>query len=233
MTADQIDQIDQPAGSGPSAEFPLIPFAHLFGGQVDQARWLYEEAFPAGERVPFADLVEPDAGDVAWALVDGGDVLGMVSLCGLGEEYDGHWLFLRYFAVTAARRGQGLGGRLWRAMFRKLGTKSEPPNLLLEVEDPAEADVDRDEQLLRARRIAFYRRLGATLLPVADYRMPDLENEHGGGLPMLLMGAGAAGAPTPDEDELTRLVLALYLVHYGLSESDELVNKVVLSNGSG
>lgn len=64
-------------------------------------------------------------------------------------------LFVDYFAVDAARRGEGVGSEA----LRLLGASFPNFDVLLEVEDPAKA-ADGADETLRRRRIAFYERAG-------------------------------------------------------------------------
>lgn len=74
---------------------------------------------------------------------------------------------LWYFAIQASLHSQGLGSK----MFRKFCDHLEPLNiqaLLFEVEIPEQAE-SPEQRELAMRRIAFYRRLGASLLNGIDY----------------------------------------------------------------
>ena len=91
--------------------------------------------------------------------------------------------WLDYFAIRTELRGRGLGGVLFREIAG-LAAKRTPPLdwLLLEVDDDREGDAQH--RATCARRISFYRRLGARLLENVPYRFP---SALGPPLPMRLM----------------------------------------------
>ena len=186
----------------------------LDSAQLAAVRQIYAGAFPAELRVPFAEL---DDGAPSGGLVVGldGDVpAGFASLRRLDAA-----MFVRYFAVAAARRRQGSGRLLWQLLPGAV--PGWPGQAVLEVEDPAHAS-DPAEQRVRRDRIAFWRSCGTELLPVPGYVMPDLTGA--GPEPMLLMAAPAcAGA------QLRRLVGAIYAGRYGLAPADPLVRQALAS----
>jgi GNAT superfamily N-acetyltransferase len=190
-----------------------VPASALAGGQLDRVRAIYEEAFPPELRVPFAELDDggPDDGGLIVAL-DGDVPAGFASLRRLAAA-----MFVRYFAVAAARRRQGAGRRLWHLLPGAV--PGWPGRVVFEVEDPAETG-DPAEQLVRRGRIAFWRSCGTALLPVPGYVMPDLTGA--GTEPMLLMAAPACAG-----EELRQLVQSVYTGRYGLPASDPLVRRAL------
>ena len=78
---------------------------------------IYEEGFPPHQRADFAAVTAQRREDeLALALVGGGQPCGFAMLRPLGST---GWIFLRYFVVDEAQRGQGLGGLLWEQLGRR------------------------------------------------------------------------------------------------------------------
>ena len=84
-----------------------------------RVRAIYDEAFPARQRVPFEELVDAARSGEEIALVGlaGGRPMGFAFLSRL--ESAGH-LFLEYFAIASDMRGGGRGGALWRRCATEL-----------------------------------------------------------------------------------------------------------------
>jgi hypothetical protein len=194
----------------------LVAAGALPGPALERLRAIYEDGFPEVLRAPFADLLA----DRAFALLDGDRPIGLAVLRPLGTT---GWIFLRYFVV--GDRGRGLGGALWRAVTAALG---EYDRLLFDVEDPAEHGIDPAEEAIRRRRIAFYTRLGAQLVPSNGYLPPHGPDGH----PMLLLAAGLT-APLPPwtGDELRATTLAVYRHRYGLADTDPTVRRTLRLSG--
>lgn len=82
-------------------------------------------------------------------------------------------VFLDYFAVDAGHRGQGVGSRFLSMIKRHWSQKS---GIILECEEPNTAK-DAGERTIRSRRIGFYQRGGAAIVPIqwrafgVDYRI--------------------------------------------------------------
>src|SRR5262245_30477745 len=81
--------------------------------QLAQARAIYEAAFSPDLRVPFSDLTRPGDVDQTFVALQGELPAGIAALRLLGSV---RWSFLRYFAITAERRSQGLGGQFWQLL---------------------------------------------------------------------------------------------------------------------
>ncbi|AHH96614.1 GNAT family N-acetyltransferase [Kutzneria albida] len=176
---------------------PITPDQH------DRVRRCYEEGFAAHLRAPFADLLDPADGQQALVLAERERPLGLAVVRPLGDT---GWTFLRYFVVDSQVRNRGLGSRLWTALTRHLDSTM----LIFDVEDPQEPHCSPQEKEIRLRRIAFYERNGALLLPVTGYRTP-----HGDTWgPMQLMAAPLD--PTLPWT-VSQVVLAVYQHRWGLS----------------
>jgi GNAT superfamily N-acetyltransferase len=194
-----------------------VPASALDGGQLAAVQVIYAESFPPELRVPFAELDDSAAGGAGGGLVaalDGDVPAGFAALRRLDAA-----IFVRYFAVAAARRRQGTGRQLWQLL--PAAVPGWPDRVVLEVEDPADSS-DPAEQQVRRGRIAFWRSCGLGLLPVPGYVMPDLTGA--GPEPMLLM----ADPPCAGE-ELRGLVRAIYDGRYGRPASDPLVRRALAS----
>ncbi|HSV66498.1 MAG TPA: GNAT family N-acetyltransferase [Mycobacteriales bacterium] len=197
-----------------------VGLADLGEQQLGAVRAIYDEAFPARQRVPFTELVD-GARDGAEITVVGLDDGRPVAFSALSRLPSAGWTFLEYLAVDRTRRGHGLGSKLWVESLRRLAAGGEPDRVVLEVEDPAEEPAGSEEHSARTRRIAFYTRLGTHLLPVAGYLAPNVDGT--GTEPMLLLAAVPPGAPEPGPAELRTLVRALYSDSYRLDPGHPLV----------
>lgn len=129
---------------------------------------LYESAFPPDQRVPVEALLsmmaagEPTVAMLA-VLEEAGRLVGLV----IFERAEcPPALFLWYLAVIPERRNQGLGARIYRRIIAEYADGCT--GVVFDVEIP-ELAADPAVQALRARRIEFYRRLGARLLTGIDY----------------------------------------------------------------
>lgn len=202
----------------------FLPRSHE---QIAQAHAIYEASFPPAERVPFADLLASLASlDAhAWVATDADGVVGFaftMTLEGTGIE------LLAYLAVAPTRRNCGVGGALLRTVIDSLRARGDAAGLLWEVEsDDADEDIAEVERALRRRRIAFYRRHGATIVRDAPgYRVPNLAGA--GTIPMKLMWLSLTTPPQEMEgDRLRRCVEAIYRQGYGLPASHPLVREML------
>lgn len=211
--------------------FDAFRLRDLDRSQCDAVRALFEEAFPPQEREPFSDLAarDRDGGAATVILADGGQPAALAVTSCLTSA---GWSYLEYFAVTAGRRGSGVGGELWRAVRRDLAARGQPGRLVLEVEDPAGAADGSPERQVRERRIRFYRRQGAQPLPASGYRVPRLD-DTGDTDPMLLLWAPTArDAEPPGPSGLSVLLPALYAAGYGLPAGHPLVRAALRASGA-
>lgn len=207
------------------AELEYSTFSDLTDDQRAAVQAIYEEAFPAWERVPFEELVEGDSDParVQLAMVDNGFVLGLAVASRLKAV---PWSFLEYFAITRERRGQGLGGELWDELVRRLGSTAFP--MVFEVDPPEQEPPGSVERIKRGRRIEFYRRRGAVRLEVPTYRVPDLSGDGGTG-ELALLAVPSDGDASPSGDALRDLVRTLYVEGYGLPGDHALVAESLAS----
>jgi GNAT superfamily N-acetyltransferase len=197
----------------PAATDRLVDLTTVASDVVATARQIYEAGFPPAVRAPFAALVDVRSDERTALMLDqSGDVLGLTLVRDLGDT---GWTFLRYFVVTAQRRGQGVGGRLWSALGRDLAERGRR-RLLFDVEDPDDPTADPAEVDQRQRRVRFYQRLGAIDVQ-ATYQPPHHGEPGTTPIPLRLMLADvdSAGRTTPpDLDvEATEHVLASVLWH--------------------
>jgi GNAT superfamily N-acetyltransferase len=191
-----------------AAAYALEPVEALDPAAVDAVRRIYDEGFPDRLRADFTSLTDQrEDGESALALVHRRQPCGFAMLRRLGGT---GWTFLRYFVVDQGRRGQGLGGIMWNLLIAWL--RADGGTLLVfDVEDPGEPGCDPAEWQVRSRRIRFYQRHGAVVLPVRGYRQPHTGAGDGGWTPMLLMAAPVAtGGPAPGAGEAPAIVSAVY-----------------------
>jgi len=200
-----------------------VPSTDLSGAQRMRVAAIYADSFSRALRVPFAGLSEPAAANRMLVALDGQVPVGFAALRLLGSV---GWSFLRYFAIDRARRSQGSGREFWPILQQELVVGGWPARIVFEVEDPADTG-DAAECVLRRRRIAFWTAVGARLLPVPDYVMPDYTGA--GTEPVLLM----TSAEVPTADEARSLVLGIYADRYGLSPADPLVLRALATISAG
>jgi len=188
--------------------YALEPVEALDTTAVDAVRRIYEDGFPARLRADFTSLTDQrEAGEAALALVCGRQPCGFAMLRRLGVT---GWTYLRFFVIEQRLRGQGLGGIMWDQLTARL--RADGCTLLVfDVEDPGEPGCGPAESQVRSRRVGFYQRHGAVVLPVRGYRTPHGSAGDGGWTPMLLMAAPvAAGGPAPGTGEARAIVSAVY-----------------------
>ncbi|MDO9379549.1 MAG: GNAT family N-acetyltransferase [Nocardioidaceae bacterium] len=179
----------------------LAPLETLDTAGQEAVRAVYEAGFPPHQASSWTSVTsERTADEEALAFVVDGTPVAFVLVRSLVPT---DRLFLRYLVVDEARRGEGVGSRVWQHLVdhgRRLGASV----LVWDLEHPDEAGVDPADTVLRRRRITFYERLGGVVLPVEDYTNPSLaEDGHDGAEhPMLLMatslGEDPSGVPTHD-----------------------------------
>jgi len=193
--------------------YSLEPAETLSPAAMTGLRRIYEEGFPPHQRVGFAAVTAArEEGELALALTGGGHPCGFAVLRPLGGT---GWVFLRYFVVDRARRGQGLGGVLWERLTEWLRDAGFTL-LVFDIEDPEEP-AGPDQTGLRFRRLRFYQRHGASLLPVTGYRAPHAAPESSGWSPMLLMTAPLSGRQAPpDAGRARAIVEAVYRFRWQL-----------------
>jgi hypothetical protein len=201
-----------------------VPSTELSAGQRARVAAIYADSFSRSLRVPFAELSQPAEGNRMLVALDRQAPVGFAALRLLGSV---GWSFLRYFAIDRSRRSRGSGREFWPILKQELAVGGWPARIAFEVEDPAEAAGDAAECLLRRRRIAFWTAVGARLLPVPDYVMPDYTGA--GTEPVLLM----TSAEVPTADEARSLVLGIYADRYGLSPADPLVLRALATISAG
>jgi GNAT superfamily N-acetyltransferase len=127
---------------------------------------VYEASLAASERKSVASLQEMLARPeyVFLAAIENGCVIGFaIAIALMGSDA----ALLEYMAVDAEFRGRGVGGALFGAVAEWHGMTDR--FLLVEVDSEHEDSAEREQ---RARRKAFYRRLGARELGGLRYIMP-------------------------------------------------------------
>lgn len=173
---------------------------------ADDARALYESAFPAAERLPTELVLSPAVPGstrtplLAVGPVPGADdgteaLLGLVVLVDLAPHPA---LLLEYLAVDGTHRGGGIGGRL----LALLAEHADGRRVLAELEPP-----ETSEQA--GARARFYRRNGYSPAPwQGGYGMPGPDGDL---VPLQLWETTDAGDPDDPRD----LVRTLYTRAYG------------------
>lgn len=147
-----------------------------------QALAIYNEAFPVEEREPLDELTATvnsrETGEQTHhfrVMVDAdGQVAGISIFTVTHPQY---MAFLRFIAVRSDLRSRGLGRAMLRDVVREVRRDGRRRvgypylGVVFEVERPAEAH-DESEYHLRERRIRWYRRNGAKVIPHVDLVTP-------------------------------------------------------------
>lgn len=194
----------------------LVAASTLTSAELAQVERIYLAGFEPHLRAPLDDLLA----DIALVLMDT-EPLGLAVLRPLGDT---GWVFLRYF--TVGEKGRGLGEQLW-TQLRTAMTGAGRTRIVYDVEDPAEHGISAAEESIRRRRIAFYRRLGAVLLPVNGFLPPQAT----AACPMLLMAADYVSNTPSALEDLERITLAVYEHRYGMPATDPVVARTLRLTG--
>lgn len=197
------------------ADLTFQPLAVSSERQQEQARGIYEEAFPPRQRTAFTSLREPRDDYLADLALSGDRVVGLAFASRLSAV---PWLFLEYMAIDRGRRGGGIGGAVWTHVAEE-ARREGAEGVVLEVEDPEEPGIGAGEADVRERRIRFWERCGFVRLPVARFVVPHLDGP--GTEPLILMASPAERITGPGA--LAGLVRALYVEGYELPPEHALV----------
>lgn len=206
----------------------IVDIAGLTPAQMTSVTAIYREAFEAPWEMPVAEL--PDFARAraganllgrALAIVDGEAAVGLALATYLAQA---NLLHLKYLAVDPARRNQGLGARLLRAVvtageeIAQAASQAGCAGALLEVETPDSPPAAAD-RTLRRRRIAFYERHGAWRTGIPFPRPPHAPPEQPDWEVMLLPGRAWRGGL--DGPTRRRLARALLVEGYGVDGQAE------------
>jgi GNAT superfamily N-acetyltransferase len=189
-----------------------------------QIQRIYLNSFPPEEREDFSEHLRGilEGRVILFVAENEGCLVGFATVSQLTCQPI--W-FLEYIAVSQELQGQGLGSLLFRHVVEEMRSRGDVSGLLFEVE-PAEHEVE-EERRMRERRIAFYRKNGADVLPGCEaYRMPNLAGE--GSIPMLLMWlpAGIDPGDTPPP-RMESLVGCIFADIYARNASDPLLLEIL------
>jgi GNAT superfamily N-acetyltransferase len=208
-------------------EYTLEPVERLSLEATGTVRKIYEGGFAPHLRADFGELTTGrQPGEFALALAQAGQPAGFAMLRPLGDT---GWVFLRYFVVDAERRGGGLGGIFWDLLTTRLADTGYSL-LVFDVEDPAEPGIDQAELQIRNRRISFYQRHGASLLPVSGYRTPhDDAGDPAGWTPMRLMDASLGSGGEAAAPPVSVIVSAVYRYRWQLAPDHPQVTGTVVT----
>lgn len=204
----------------------FVPLTELGAAGRERVREIFEEAFEPWDRDSFDALMRRAEAAEAYVLVlcEGSVPVALAVLSWPGPE---GWTYLEYLAVDAARRGGGLGGRLWRGIVDRLPRRA--PRMVMEIHDPAGAPAASGERETRERRQRFYERLGAVALPVRGYVMPGRDDPPTA-YPGLLLAWSPDGA-LPTGDEVLGVVRSLHHNAYGLPDGHPFTAAVLSNQG--
>lgn len=167
---------------------------------------IYEAAIPARERKS-EEAVRAMAARSSHCVIAA--LLERIPV-GFYAVYDGGIALLEYLAVDEATRGRGIGARLYEAA--RDAVTGRP--LLIEVESDRE---NTPERQARARRIAFYRRLGCRRIGDIEFIMPLAGSGPPPKLDLLIDAYAPASVPAA---ELGAWLSEIYEAVYGCRRGD-------------
>lgn len=172
---------------------------------------IYVEALPRSEqkrRIQLERMLQRE--DYIFLVVHDKDQLRGFAIAYLSEAYP--FYLLEYMAVEAAQRNKGYGELLYHALYSAVAARTgTSPSVLIEVDSPDEYSED---QAIRQRRVGFYQRCGAQIVPCLDYLLP--MDEAGAPPAMRLMIAG----PQPSKVEMGRWLEDVFLHVYNKTKQD-------------
>ena len=188
---------------------------------------LYLESFPSHERVDPEQLVDTlDTGERELFLVkEGGELKGFLITLRL---LDGKIAMIEYVAVAPAARGEGIGAELFKAAYLHYRTRG---TVGFVGEAEAREAGKSDERDVKARRIAWWERLGGglggvRLIPGQLYRVPNLNG--GGTVPMELGWLPLTdGMDRPTGPALEAIVRDIWRRCYDRDRGDPLLEEIV------
>ncbi|HZZ43613.1 MAG TPA: hypothetical protein VFE58_11800 [Tepidisphaeraceae bacterium] len=122
---------------------------------------------------------------------------------------------LEYLGVEGSRQKRGIG----REVFQYCATIGEGP-MVIEVEREDLAGVD---QVVRAGRVEFYRRLGCRRIEGLEYQLPLLGEVP----PMRLFVQGVGGRESLGLEEVRGYLRTIYREVYGQSEDDPRIEEML------
>jgi GNAT superfamily N-acetyltransferase len=196
---------------------------------IRQVQWIYEQSFPVEEQDPFENMLQAirrreQAGPEDCehchfqVAVEAGQAAGAAFFNYYSRTKMG---FIAYLAVHPARRNGGLGARLYHHLVACVAADAQASGsgpavgVVFEVEPP-ELGKNAAEQALRRRRIGFYQRNGALVVPNLALIAPPLGN----GLPEMpyeIMLHPLEGAHLPlGRSEIEAVVETVLGFSYGL-----------------
>ncbi len=182
---------------------------------LQEALQIYTDSFPLNERHP-TDVIRERLNHGRYTLVVGRLQQETVFFALLWPLRNSEFVLLDYMATKDRYRGRGIGSEFLKSIPRMAELAGK--FLVLEVEKPACGE-NREE---RARRVAFYRRLGARELQGVRYVMPGLS----GGDPteMNLMILPQYGGGKIDAKTVRQIIIEIYHELYGRDIKDGLLN---------
>lgn len=199
--------------------FTVAPVGRLAGADRDRFSAIYEASFPADERDDTDALVAGiEDGELdCHALRSGDDLVGLAITLDMEAA---PIRYLEYLAVAPELRGGGGGGQLFDALVED-ARRGGWLGVAFEVDRPE--DAFGAERTIRRRRIAFYERHGAVVVPCAPrFRAP--ASVAKGMLAYTLMWLG--DGPLAGE-LLARCVRGILVEGYGLAADDPLVGESI------
>lgn len=158
------------------APISLVPLTGLDDPRLLPWMALYELSFPPSERLLIATMLQlvteqaramrHGAPHDEWLLaaLDGAEFVGLVHYRSFPEQ---RLAALWGLATQPEIRGRGIGAAIYLALWRRLREEGCRA-LLFEVERP-DVTEDAAAREFAARRIGFYRRMGARLLTGVEY----------------------------------------------------------------
>lgn len=188
----------------------------------ERFKFIYEHNFPEEERRPSEEI--GGTAEEPRILIVGRDRESrqIIAIAVLATLPNTPALYLEYFAVDTTLHSRGLGSTFFNFMVSYFKENGDAQVFVWEVE----LDIPDEPEAQPNRRIRFYERLGAAIVPMdPSYKMPDLTG--GEPLPMYLMQMPLKGQETaPTKQEIAAWVKGIYQIAYPdqLTLAEQIIN---------
>lgn len=136
----------------------------------DTVKFIYIEAFPIDERQTCETILNRIEKNKIKLLVVKLD-MKVVGFALVWEVAHLATHYIEYIAVLKGYRNKGIGGFLLKSLKDYAGNSI----LLVEIENPSINNLD----LIKIKRVEFYKKNGFTFIPNIKYKMPSMDNEDG------------------------------------------------------
>ncbi len=185
---------------------------------------VFENSFPAEEKVPVERLRSDFARGIRHmyrTLNVGGELL-----CFSITRVFNQFTWLSYLATNPARRSTGIGSLHLKKLIEVAGGNYSSDFLFFDMESPTVRGLDRAMVRMRERRLRFYLKLGASVLPGRlRYVMPNFIAGQPP-IPARLAWFELKGRSATSAD-FQNVITQVYQNIYGLASDDRLLQRML------